>query len=84
MRRVHRRGGGYLWLLKRTDNVGYDEYDACIVVALTKAEALAICPSYDFMSWAGPKDIEATRIGTVHPSKGYSCGDVVFASFNAG
>ena len=76
-----------LYLLTQSDNGGYDTYDSCVVVALTRAEALQINPegSWDRLcsAWASkPEDVTVEYLGKANGS--LEAGDVVCASFNAG
>lgn len=36
----------YLYLLTRDDDIGYDEYDSCVVCASSPEEAIKIHPSF--------------------------------------
>lgn len=78
-----------LYLLERTDDIGYDEFDSIIVAAPTEQAACAIPP--DCGHWMDcrwlPKErwdegltLTATLVGTTH----YPAGTVVHESFNAG
>ena len=77
-----------IYLIERTDRIGYDEYDSIIVIAKDEAEALEYQPSGDKEfsdysdSWTNTVDnIIVTLIGTA--TRGSKSG-VVLASFNAG
>lgn len=74
-----------LYLVKRPDMPGYDEYDAYVVIAATPEDAVAAFPDkHHNLSGAWPVDpatLTVTRISTlaadVKPG-------VILASFNAG
>jgi hypothetical protein len=75
-----------LYLIERTDNWSYDDYDSVVVCAESEDEARLINPDGEwgqrFRSWcATPDQVKVTYIGVAGPlvSKG-----VVLASFNAG
>jgi len=65
-----------LWLVRRTDEVGYDEYDACVVVAASEIEALNSGPI------AGWPKTTAEIVGVALP--GAVSGTTILDSFNAG
>ena len=67
-----------LYLLERTDDIGYDEFDSIIVAAPTEQAACAIPP--DRGHWDEGLTMTVTLIGTTH----YPAGTVVHESFNAG
>lgn len=72
-----------IYLVERTDSVGYDEYDSFVVVAETEEEALNTTPS-DYVtldSWVGSiQDLKVTLVGRfIGNVRG-----VILASFNAG
>jgi hypothetical protein len=68
-----------LYLLKRTDQAGYDEYRSCVVVAKSPSDARRIHPSLyiepheewwkdndvfgPLMSWAKPGSLDLTYLG---------------------
>lgn len=78
-----------LYLLKRTDEVFYDEYDACVVCANSPTDAMSINPSgqpFDsekqYSDWAiSTGDIKCIELGEAAPQLQRG---VVLASFNAG
>lgn len=68
-----------LFLLSRTDNVGYDEYDAFLVRAKTEEEARQLAnPKGSWSSWTTPENITCEIIS----NRGVA--GVIIASFNAG
>ncbi len=71
-----------LYLISRTDEVGYDEYDSAVVIAESMAEARKIHPGFgDSSTWVAPKTLRVKLIGLSRTSK---AGTVICASFNAG
>ena len=67
-----------IWVLKRFDSVGYDEYEGFVVRAPTEPEARALCPFGDEDDiWVDPTKVHCTRIiaGPVA---------IILAAFNAG
>lgn len=64
-----------LYLVARTDKIGYDEYDADVIAAENEAEArnLSTVGGYDAAT--------VTLIGTAEPAV---LPGIVLASFNAG
>ena len=86
-----------LYLLTRTNNIGIEECESCVVVSSTTKKALKIHPffsniksaleekqrsSYAFYSWASPDNIVVTYIGLAAPA--LEEGGVICASYNAG
>jgi hypothetical protein len=80
-----------LWLVRRTDHVGWDEWDAVVVVASSADEARAIHPNgwelwdgerwiESACGWATPDTLAVERLGEADDGKPR----VVLASFNAG
>ncbi len=67
-----------LWIIERTDSVGYDEYDSIVVAADSEDDALRIEPKG---GWASVDHLTARCIGEAMP---YVSRGVVHASFNAG
>lgn len=66
-----------LYLVERTDHVGWDEYSAMIVAAPTEEAACAILPNC--LGWTGrllrdddveEVTLEATLLGTTHYPEG--------------
>lgn len=78
---IVREGGmNRLYLVERTDNVDYDEYDGAVVAALDADDAVAILKEEhgdDACTWLGFKNIEVIEI------KNYPRG-VILDSYNAG
>jgi len=68
----------YLYLLERTDRVGYDEYDGCVVCAENEDEALLIAPWHSSYN----EDIETSLIGIANDN--IRLNSMVLGSFNAG
>lgn len=77
-----------IWMVYRTDRIGYDEYDAHIVVADTKEEATEILnKEFSYLgstpNWwvdGSPKDVEV-HFENLSERKEK---DVIMSSFNAG
>jgi len=72
-----------LFLLKRTDRVGYDENDACVVRASSEAEARQVAAGElhgdeGSATWAESGNITITKLEPRGPA------ELVLASFNAG
>jgi hypothetical protein len=79
-----------LYLLKQTDNNGWDTYDSCLVCAENEADARTIKPEGDvfeennqtWSDWAFSKDsITCEEIGDANEKQERG---VVISSFNAG
>ena len=78
-----------IWLIERTDEYGYDEYDSAVVYAETDDEARemhpngygVIDPEETYSSWTTLEHVKVTRIGTAWDG---AMKGVVCASFNAG
>jgi hypothetical protein len=76
----------YLWLVKRKDSIGYDEYDSFICCTATEREARSISPSKG--EWGGSWPVsdvsvlEVTKVGRAE--KHIKSGEIVLSSFNAG
>ena len=73
-----------IYLVTRTDDVGYDEYDSFVCYASTKEEALNMEPTggppeYHGFPWS--KDVTARLVGLTYQNVENS---VILASFNAG
>ena len=62
-----------IYIVYRTDPVGYDEYDAAVVVAKNEDEARKLCPF-------NADDREIVKVEIVNNK----VAGVVLASFNAG
>jgi len=80
-----------LYLISRTDQVGYDEYDSAVVCAGSEEEARLIHPSRYTEGWNGKEEEYGTWVNadtiTVkylgEATESLSAG-VVCASYNAG
>jgi hypothetical protein len=77
-----------IYLLVRDDCPGYDEYDSCVVAALSEEDARTIHPNgWETVgegcggTWVPPRCIEVIQVGVAVP--GVKRG-VICASFNAG
>jgi len=73
-----------IYLLDRTDNVNFDEYDSFVIAANTEEEALALkrpTPEELWRDWAEDKDIKVELIGTTDK---YDKPTEILGSFNAG
>jgi hypothetical protein len=68
-----------IYLVSRTDDIGYDEYDSIVIAAKTAQEACSVHPGGD--AWQKPEDLKVELIGKA--IKGSKQG-IVLASFNAG
>ena len=69
-----------IYLIKRNDDVGYDEYDSAVVIAETPYLALVIAKSvYGTSQWNGWKnwDVSVTLVDT-------SKAKLLLSSYNAG
>lgn len=66
-----------LYLLKRTDYYGYDEYDSLIVAATSQSKAKKI----EVKFWTSPENISAEFIGTAGTK---TKPGIILGSFNAG
>lgn len=74
-----------LYLIERTDKIGWDEYDSAVVCAESLEDAKKINPceyaEKQGKQWVDPQHITGVLIGTADPS---ITRGVVCASFNAG
>lgn len=78
-----------LWLIQRTDRVGWDEYDSAVVAADDEVSARSINPDGSGRKWGdrysswckSPELVDVTLLGTA--KRGTEAG-VILASFNAG
>lgn len=75
-----------LYLVERTNQVGYDEYASAIVAAKDAVDALTISPAGSAWSnpahcWATKDKLKATLIGTA--CRGTKKG-IIHSQFNAG
>lgn len=86
----------YLWLVSRTDDWDYDEFESFVCVAPDAAYAVRMCPTYGHLTgapvfhadasplirrtWTEPQNLRVERLGTA------DCGEprIVAAVFNAG
>jgi len=74
-----KRASSKLWLLKRTDNVSYDEYDSFVVRATTEKKARVIARKNNSVSsWTDDVFIECKRLSV----RGKA--EIILGSFNAG
>lgn len=82
-----------LYLIKQAINNNYDSFDSAVVVADSEDAAKLIHPDGSCRSlrnsisytWVDSPDmVTATLVGTCNPDAGFTEGDVVIASFNAG
>lgn len=82
-----------IYLIKRTDTIGYDEYDSAVVIAEDDEKARHIHPggygkfengewSMGGYAWAMPQSLEVTLIAKAVPDLPNQ--GVILASFNAG
>jgi hypothetical protein len=73
-----------LYRVDRIDEVGYDEYEYCVVVAATPAQAKQFGP-YD-LPLAIPSALTVTKLGVVTSDvyDNFKIGDVVAASYIGG
>lgn len=70
-----------LYLIQRTDEVGYDEYRGAVVAATTKAKALKLRPGW-FGTWGvDPARVTVRNIGKT--AAGTKAG-VILSDYNAG
>lgn len=71
-----------LYLLSRTDTVGYDEHKAFVVAAKSEESAISFSPygDSDYSTWTTKENIEIQCIGESNSMKE----KVVISSFNAG
>ena len=74
-----------LYLIRRTDNFSYDEYDSAVVAAKSKKDASTIHPEEDARyrdyGWTTLDNIEVKYIGR---AKRRTKRGVICASYNAG
>ena len=68
-----------LWLLVRTDSWGYDDFNACVVVASTEEEARLIQPAN--YGWCAVENVSVKYLGKTDQ---VFDSPVICASFNAG
>jgi len=74
-----------LWLIYRTDDIDYDEYDSAVVMAETEEQARNLFPQ-DFDSKVNLKNVVVECIGKSDKKteKKYSSLGIICSSFNAG
>jgi len=74
-----------LWLIYRTDDVEYDEYDSAVVIAETEEQARSLFPQSEY-SKVDLKNVVAISIGKPDrkTEKKYAVEGIVCSSFNAG
>lgn len=78
-----------LYLVKRTDEVGYEEYDSMVVAASSEDEARTTHPDgrwdeeWAGWSWVFISDIESLSVELIGTAKDGLDG-LILASFNAG
>ena len=74
-----------LWLIYRTDDIDYDEYDSAVVIAETEEEARNLFPQ-DPYNKVDLKNVVAISIGKPDrkTEKKYAAKGIVCSSFNAG
>ena len=73
----------FIWLVKRVDPVGYDQYDGVIVIASSAFTALNVNPNpVSLYPWgcADPK-LSASLIGLASP--GFVDGEIILSSYHA-
>lgn len=84
----------FIYLIKRTDFAGYDNYSAAVVVAESEEAARLIRPDGNSwvdaanpeneVQWArSPDEVIVTFIGIVK-NHDLNSGDIILASYNAG
>ncbi|KKL74499.1 hypothetical protein LCGC14_2064310 [marine sediment metagenome] len=72
--------GMNIYLVSRTDEVDYDEYDAVVVVAHNAKEAKTIKPSDYGKEWETPENLQVLLVGTANRKRK----GIILASFKAG
>ena len=77
-----------IYIINRTDRVGYDEHDSHVVIADSEEEARALVATPDDAKYYWPGDegsdiwyAESTKVTEVLPTDGKG---IVLSSFNAG
>lgn len=70
-----------IYLVYRTDDVQYDEYDSIVVYAKNKKDALKLIPGYGIETWAFSRNLGVTALGSNVLIKEP---EIILASFNAG
>lgn len=81
------RQQAYLYLVKRTDAIGYDEYDGAVVAATDPEQAIRIYPgafddeeSIRDEPWHDPEHLEVECLAPTDKEPG----TIILSSFNAG
>jgi hypothetical protein len=67
--------GRYIYLVKRTDGIDYDEYDAFVVRSFDPEDAVVVCDDLCFKP-------ESTTVKFIAESPGER--EIILGSFNAG
>ena len=70
-----------IYLVSRTDEVDYDEYDAVVVYAMSREEAKNIAPCGNLYTWASKENLKVELIGSNVLVKDP---DIILSSYNAG
>lgn len=80
-----------LYLVSRTDEVDYDEFDSFVIATNTAEEARSTLPKWSDdpewrcsveYGWTMPEHVQVRFIGVAH--QGIEHGEIICASFNAG
>ncbi len=69
-----------LYLVSRTDSVGYDEFDSMVVAAETPSKAVRMKPASYYGKLSTPDNLKVKLVGTTTGKRP----TVILASFNAG
>ena len=69
-----------IYLIERTDEIDYDEYDSAVVCAKNEESAKRLGPTGEGDGW-GNHPVTVTLIGQAERDSGE---DVILSSFNAG
>jgi hypothetical protein len=74
-----------IYLLERTDKLGYDDFDSAVVAAENEENAKSIQIGYTYnnisRSWTTPNNIKSTLIGIAAP---FTKSGIILASYNGG
>jgi hypothetical protein len=73
----------YLWLISRTDSIGYDEYDA-FVVAASNIKAARAFAAEGVKGAAGEFTVQNTTTQRIGAASAKVPAGIVLGSFNAG
>lgn len=83
-----------LFLVSRTDDIGYEEYDAFVCAAESEEQALRMLPDDDWRTreyvngliiWEWTKDLNKIKVEYIgEADEKYTKPAVILASFNAG